>query len=286
MHGRIKYTPRWIGTQVVLPPRSDTTTLGVVELEPTRFVNDTIWNWELEHLSFFAPQQATAYGGVATSIEARIGMSGQSDINLVDGPLSILAGNTNMQDLKGRYVDTAGMFVHKLKRPYRLSKDNGFRIRIKQNDYRWGFFAYGRGVDSGKPYTFMGLSDDLSQFGEDEYYSVDVMNTGLEDVDIDRLGFDEVYNSYSTTTQFMVNPIVGVKWMPGEVEMPAKLIAPYTAFAPAANGDNALNKAQAIQFPEGTKLRRRQRLRIRLRNTDTTNNVAVYIALFGYMEVK
>jgi len=297
---KIKHVPRWLYTSVVLPPRSDTATLGVVELDPTIFMNDTLWPWELEHLTFYVPQAQMSYGGTAMLVEARVGMSGQCDINLVDGPIGILAGNSNQQRLIGDPGDGVLSRTHVFKYPYRLPKDDGFNVRIRYDSSTLGGVGsdkeisnptvtlFGRTKHSIKPSLFMTSSlEALADGHQVDLYNADLMNDGEEDVDIYAIAFKgEQPLEGLLPFHYQVNPVTGVRWMPGEQEIPHMLLTPYGAFAQAATGAGTLNKPQSIQFPLGTKLRRRQRVRIQLRNVDDTNNIQVHMALFGYLEVQ
>jgi hypothetical protein len=296
---KIKHVPRWLYTSVVLPPSSDTSTRGIVELEPTEFMNDTIWPWELEHLTFYVPQAQTNYGGTAMLVNARIGLSGQSDVNLVRAPLGILAASTNRRRNVG-YLNTGGTpmtYFHDLKYSFRLPKDDGFNVRVVKSSTDWGegplvgtyrhkFIALGRRIHSMEPVVLCCESVNISDGNQTDVYAADLMNDGREDVDIFRIGFDEDLTRGMRYSKFQVNPMTGVRWMPGEEEIPLPLLVPYSVYAPAIGGDYTLNQPQAVQFPVGTKLQRRQRVRIQLQNRDATNNTKVMVGLFGYLEVK
>lgn len=295
-HGRIKYVPRWLYQSIVLPPGN------TEDVEPTIFVNDTIWDWRLENLVFYVPLAPGFFTSTGTQIDIRLGMSGQSDLNLVQAPVGIVGGNINKRHLQAQ-ANGVYMYWHKLKHVYRLSKDDGFvvRARISSADYgsptepvtldtsdRPMFVAKGRRVHSNEPVVLVGRADAMVDPGEQQIYETDLFNDGFEDVDIHTIGFQETVEQTRRATSYQVNPITGVNWMPGEIELPMPLLSPYgqDMVGGLAANTTSTNIPIAVEFDEKVVLRRRQHIRIRLQNNDATNNKAVLMALFGYLEVK
>jgi hypothetical protein len=217
--------------------------------------------------------------------------------------------------------------VFKLKYPYLLAKGNGLNVQFRSSidDYQFisnanygaspSFAAYGHSAVGGNPVMLAGTfrtSDNPDAFpvitggGGISITKADLVNDGADDVLIDTLCFTynelNIVNADATSfgvmpplfSEYLVNPINGLKWMPGSDAIPIMGLCPGSFPWPVRFGTQAsVGMPVTYEFPASTVLRRRQRLSVRMSNravypavVPVSLPVRVNVTLFGYLEVQ
>jgi hypothetical protein len=220
--------------------------------------------------------------------------------------------------------------VLKLKYPYLLAKGNGFNVEFRSNvdDYQFtagivaaqyrgipAFAAYGRSVVGNDPIMLAGtfrttnnpdVFPTITSGGSISLTKADLVNDGKDDVLIDTLCFtypelnsiNADGGSYGVMpplwSEYSVNPINGIKWMPGSETIPIMGLCPGSLPWPVKHGTQAsVGMPVTYEFPESTVLRRRQRLSVYMSNravypavVPVPLPVRVNVTLFGYLEVQ
>jgi hypothetical protein len=220
----------------------------------------------------------------------------------------------------------------KLKYPYLLAKGNGFNVEFRNSidDYQFtaaiiattyqaspSFAAYGRSVAGNNPIMLAGtfrttndpdVAPSMPKGGGISLVKADLLNDGSDDVLIDTLCFtyNELYginadgSSFGVMpplfSEYLVNPINGIKWMPGADPLPIMGLCPGSFPWPVRSGTQAsAGMPVTYEFPASTVLRRRQRLSVSMSNRClypeppkpvVSLPVRVNVTLFGYLEVR
>jgi hypothetical protein len=185
------------------------------------------------------------------------------------------------------------------------------------------FVAYGRGLTSGQPAMLAGtymqsdrpagtlLDPPIAGGSGISFNSADLVNDGEEDILIHEIGLAYPFDSYSVAhtvdslgdpyldlfalySNYLINPINGPKWMPGSDPLPMMGVCPFDFPWPLAGVSAVIPVLQVpavYEFPEQTRLLRRQRLSVRMSNNakvtgSTTIPIRTNVTLFGYLEVR
>jgi hypothetical protein len=240
---------------------------------------------------------------------AEIGITQEGSINAVEATLNGVFSCDHPADLQcfSQHETMTKHFSH----PYRLSRDNGFIVRRRTRvdlrsddgadaDKTWIGVLF-RGVDivTGKPVIMGGNNENrISRaVGEITFNSADLLNKGVHDVDIYSVTLESWEHpdaGLGILEEYLINPILGERWMPGESEIPSGCIAPYgtmgilNAHAAGLFGfiDMRDYGPHTFVFSPGTYLHRRQEVALRLRRSWYALNQPVHVALFGYLEVE
>jgi len=305
----IRRIPRWLYAEDVVPLDD------WIKLPPEVFRNDTIWPFHLEYLSIAGFPVYTGgtntglwWGGIGPKIDVEIGFSGISDINLVSAISSAVCSHTELANIQNqRVTDPVGLTRH-LRYPYRLPRDSGFTGHVRYREEFIGLpnietaqknplqvLLHGVDVVTGMPVQFGACVSNETFKLQDEatLESADMYNRGIHDVDIYEVSFvapasittgsdERNLKRAGLLYSYLLNPMIGERWMPGSEEIPIAHLAPLTV---EGTTDRDLGP-QSYFFPEGTYLHRRQQLGLRINNNDDTNNQAFSVALFGYLEVQ
>ena len=308
---KFRRIPRWLFAEDVV------VTSDWLKLPPEVFRNDTIWPFHLEYLSISGfPVYADGdsgrwWGGCGHKLDVEIGFSGISDINIVSALASAVCSHTQPGNLQlQRPIDVLPL-NRKLRYPYRLPRDSGFVASCRYNQELLGtdqedfeniagpnILFHGVDIVTGAPVQLgCGRNNQTySIFDEIPLGNADMFNRGIHDVDITDVTFmvPEIprldFLNYATRDawksglfhRYLVNPIIGERWMPGSTPIPIAHLAPLTTEGTTFHDLGP----QTYFFPEGTYLHRRQQMGLRIENNDDTNNQAFSVALFGYLEVQ
>lgn len=182
------------------------------------------------------------------------------------------------------------------------------------------FVAHGVGVTSGQPVMLAGSYRQTDAPGTwptvapgsgVTFDGADLVNDGHEDVLIHSIGVSYPYRNVAHTvtpppedieflslfalySRYLINPINGVKWMPGSDALPIMGICPDEVMWPmvgSAPVAPVLQIPAIYDFPPNTLLSRRQRLSVKMSNhavvmPGLTAPIRANITLFGYLEVR
>lgn len=301
--------PRWLYAEEVVPIDD------YIKLAPEVFRNDTIWPFNIEYLSIagtpiYTDENASAnywWGGLGPRVDVEIGISGESDINLVPTYSSSVMSHYDpwrLARIQANNDNTPTGTTRVLKYPYRLPRDSGFHVKYRLREDLIGAFAesqdyiykyplsvifHGVDVVTGEPVILGGSTENETYASSKEITlgNADLMNRGRHDVDIYDVVIQNSYpynqwNAHSGAfTHVIINPIIGERWMPGSDLIPYGHLAPLS-FAPLSTSDTG---PQAYFFPEDTYLNRRQSMAVKIINPNETYVQPVSLALFGYLEV-
>lgn len=304
-----RYIPRWLYTEA-------TVLANWIKIPPGTLRNDTIWPMQLEYLVVAgaavtdAASTVEGYAGIGDLILAELGMSQEGDINTVPAMLNGVFSCGEPARLQC-FITHETMCCH-FRHPYRLSRDNGFTVRRRNRvdlydptavalaKNRIGIVFRGVDIVTGKPVILGGNNENRPSLAVSEvtFDSADLMNRGMHDVDIYSVCMDswehpDVANGVGES--YLINPILGERWMPGETEVPTGCIAPYGtmgimntlgALGPWGGLDARDIGPHTFVFPPDTYLHRRQEVALRLSRSFYALNQPVQVALFGYLEVE
>lgn len=287
--GKKRYIPRWIHSRVVLPGTTPVT------LDPEVFMNKTSWPFRIEYLSIFGhevdSQETPGTGGLGPYVNADIGISGSTDINLVPGQLPVSFFNTRNYEIGGALM--YGRYF-RLARPYLLPRDGGFSVECTYDlsdtgvelrnitNMKYGVSLIGRRIQTNEPVMFACLHryldiPDGSSFTID---AADLLNNGEDDVEINSIQY--MFDTKGMDTDpmglyYKVNPLSGLTWMDNPVHLSG--LTPYLL---DARGDQ---HTFVLTPHKDTFLYRRQRLGVTLTGL-VEESQPVNVTLFGYLEVE
>lgn len=291
--GKKRYIPRWIHQRVAL-----TSTNGELTLDPELFMNKTSWPMKIEHLTVFGyPLDAVAgYGrwcGIGPIVQAEIGMSGATDINLVPAFASAAFMRTHKYAQISNQLQ--GTFFH-FKYPYLLPRDSGIaaEVHLDSDDtgtdfsmvLKYGLAFFGTKVQSGQPAMIAGIerriSANIPSGSTIVFESADLMNDGEEDILIHSMQLVNPMADFSEMmmgTYWKINPTSGLPWM----ELPVHItgLTPYVQHQAPYHGV----LPYSLTPLEDSYLYRRQRFGIKLTNL-ISEDQPLNLTLFGYLEVE
>lgn len=296
-----RYIPRWLYTEA-------TVLANWIKIPPGTLQNDTIWPMRVEHISVAGVPivdnvAMSGLAGIGDLVVAEIGTTQEGDINAVP---AILNGSFScIEPSIGMNVITLPSFTFHLRHPYRLSRDNGFLVRRRRRtDTGVGGGAVTlarvhivfRGVDivTGLPVILGGTNENQPTPWSSTvtFNSADLHNRGVHDVDIYSVTVESQEGSAGAcgvADNYLINPILGERWMPGETEIPAGCLAPYGFMGllwQAAGVPTGDIGPHTFVFPDGVYIHRRQEIALRLSRSFYAVNQPVNVALFGYLEVE
>lgn len=317
MGDQIRYTPRWLHGQVVIPAGQER------PISAATFANTEIWPLRLYWLSAVSMPMVKSLSGdyvadlvarVWRNVDWQIGISQMGDINLQWASTEALMGrNFRLQQLESE-TDVGLRFRFPI--PVSLPKDNGIVAQAENTLHLPPFFLdpekrpiyypainingyyEARGDRPLEPAQIIGYGSNTLLPGVSEQLNhADLYNNGQQEMMLHEmiLAAQSRYptgdNMPDPTTpwgiwpgtaiSWRINPTSGPKWMPRPKPIPAGCIAPWNRL-PLDIGDLG---PRAYTFPEDTILHPRRRVGIRLRNRDAIDHT-IDICLFGLMEVQ
>jgi hypothetical protein len=271
-----------------------------------------------------------ALAGIGDRLFAEIGMTQEGDLNVVPAELNTVFSRTEKARLQSQRFNW-GETCH-FRHPYRLSRDSGFTVYYRRRmDLLVGpagedvipadpgiptapsvapfVGVLFRGVDvvTGKPVILGGNNENkpIGWFDEGTFDSADLLNNGRHDVDIYSVTVNNHGGSYNTDPAvycaasgvhegYLINPIVGERWMPGSTEVPIGCMAPLSSEGfmvgrAAATAGYQFRRdlgPHTFWFAPNTYLHRRQEIALKLGQHPLPFNQPISIALFGYLEVE
>lgn len=292
--GKKRYVPRWIHSRIAL-----TALNGELVVDPELFMNKTSWPMKIEHLTIFGyPLDATGpfhrWFGVGPMVQAEIGMSGATDINLVPAYASAAFMRKEPFVQIGDIVQ--GTFF-KFKHPYLLPRDGGITAEVHLNSddtgaltfdmtIKYGIVFHGVKVQTGQPVMIAGIDRRIGapppSGSTIVFDSADLMNDGEEDVLIHSMHLVhpmDDFNNILMGTYWKINPSSGLPWMDAPVHISG--ITPYVQGLQTQRGI----LSYSLTPVDDAYLLRRQRFGIKL-SPLTGEDQPLNITLFGYLEVE
>jgi hypothetical protein len=316
--------PQWLHTQVEVPGGEE------IRVDSDAFANNTWHRMRLIALTF-GNNGPTALDDPSTGapvsdghpdwarrLLADVGISQNSDINLVSGSLVALCGNPRRQRQMIGAVNMGR--TYRLPTPFKVPRDEGLSVRVEyirdpyaeRNDDPYGpgttdeltFVAKGF-FEDGYPGMLAGRADPIrvitetgAQFDQGasiEIVSSDLFNGGKRPLYLTELCFkeqdliiweeegEEVWTCIGSGMAFawLVNPTnpTATKWMPASQCIPTGLLTPQ-----CRNYDGGSDGPLAYFFPPATYLDPKQAISVRLGNTAETA-AKLRICLIGELEV-
>lgn len=304
----VKYTPRWLHKTVTIPAS------GITKISPTSFKNLEVWPWQLHWLSLTGTVAVEAQsgdycfnrvsGGVARRLTWEIGITGEGDINLVEDMTDCIMGINERVPQYHDLDDSAFRFRFPV--PFSLAPDSGVVAQVRNNYLNtnittWDYpgivlNGYQKRERVGKtPAQLAGHGPQSMAYGFTHLIdSADMMNNGLDplfltemlitpgQIATDKTEDDPitVYTPEANQLLWRVNPSTGVPWMPRAEPIPAGNIAPFNR----GIVDIYDEAPRAMRFPQGTIMKPRQALGMKIRNLSSMAQ-EIDICLFGLLEV-
>jgi len=317
MANEIYEVPYWVDAHVEVKQ------LRIGEITPSMFANNTEYRLRLVGLSFVGPIIATTpavttlptrHPGWASDMLVDIGKSGCSDQNLVRSSLTNLCGTPRIQRQKWGANNMGRSYW--LPRPYKLDQDEGLRVEVQA---RWPGFEYtdGEGVVSrvgtiprmtfiAKGYDSDGYpiqlaanhiaildpggsalvmnSADLFNNGKNPIYLTEFCYKGMDTVVINYEGETTTYGWDGDGTQigWRINPSNPsfTQMMPNPTTIPVGLLTPLDRCY-----DGGSESPLCYWFPPNTYLDPKQALAVRFGNENSSDELDIWVCMFGQLEV-
>lgn len=243
--------------------------------------------------------------GIARTVRMNLSISSEGDINYIRTLGATLMSPTHA------YHHHFGRFAvgHHLKLPKEtiIPADGGLEVSVKNPGNAWTYSDYdylsalfnGYTLPVGKdgprnPHHLACIGPaDLVADGVWNFDCADLQNDGKNDLHVLELILNDVkdpsdgtYGIGAVQVQWLVNPTLGIPWMPEGEHMPVGNICPFNDVQLPLTGADFFggSGAWAYEFPPNTFLMPRQRLGIELRDLSGENQT-LNISLFGSLEV-